>query len=290
MHVGLLLCAVLCAAPPAVKPSSTTPRVPAPTVAPSLEVVEVLLAADDPEGALSVLDALEANGALTLDDVLSLWRLRGAARALTDDTTGAVASFIELLTLRPTSTLPDGAPPRVTAAFADAQAAMVTRPRLDLAMKFPIGAPLDAPVHIEVVRRSDDRERVTEVVVWHRDKGAATWSQVSAPFSGTRLEVELPARESRSAILDDLGRSGMIIELALTARDAHGSTVFSSPSIDAPVELLVGFDVAPAWYANPWVWIGAGAGVALLAGGATAAAIVATTPSTSLQLSSTVSP
>jgi hypothetical protein len=289
MLVGLLLCAVVCAAPPSVKPSSTE-QVAAATIAPSLEVVEVLLAADDPAGALSVLDALEANGALVLDDVLSLWRLRGVARALTDDTTGAVASFIELLTLRPTSALPDGSPARVTTAFAEAQAAMVTRPRLDLAMKLPLGAPLDAPVNMEVVRRSDDRERVTEVVVWHRDKGASTWSQVSARLTGPRVEVQLPARESRTAILDDLGRAGMIIEVALTARDARGSTVFSSPSVDAPVELLVGFDAAPPWYANPWVWVGAGAGIALVAGGATAAAIIATTPSTSLQLSTTVSP
>ncbi len=250
----------------------------------------MLLAADDPEGALAVLEAVEAAGGLSLDEVTTLWRLRGTARALVDDTTGAAASFIELLTLRSTSTLPTDAPPRAKAAFAEALASMVTRPRLDLGLLLPAGAALDEPLHVDIVRRSDDRERITEVVVWHRNKGTATWSQVTAPFAGAQVSVALPAREGRAAILDDLGRSGMIVELAVTGRDAHGSTVFSSPDVAAPIEWLVGFDAPPPWYANPIVWLGVGAGAAVVLGGAAAAAFVATTPSTSLQLSATVKP
>lgn len=258
-------------------------------MAPSLEVVEVLLAADDPQGALTVLDAVEARGGLSLDEVTTLWRLRGTARALVDDTTGAAASFIELLTLRPTSTLPPDAPPRAKTAFADAAATMVTRPRLDFALVVPPAA-LDEPLRVDVVRRSDDRERVTEIVVWHRNKGAGTWSQVAAPFTGAQASVVLPARTAREATLDDLGRAGAIVEVALTARDAHGSTVFASPALDSPLEWLVGFEPPAPWYANPIVWVGVGAGAAVVLGGAVAAVLVATTPSTSLQLSATVKP
>jgi hypothetical protein len=259
-------------------------------VAPSLEVVEVLLAADDPDGALSVLEALEARGGLSFDEVTTLWRLRGTARALVDDTTGAAASFIELLTLRPTSTLPADAPDRAKAVYAEALTMMVTRPRLDLGLVFPARASLDEPLHVDVVRRSDDRERVTEVVVWHRNKGANAWSQVAVPFSGAPLSVVLPARPGSEAILDDLGRPGAIVEVALTGRDIHGSTVFSSPGVDAPLEWLVGFDAPAPWYANPVVWLGVGAGAVVVLGGAAAAAFIATTPSTSLQLSATVQP
>jgi hypothetical protein len=256
----------------------------------SLADAESALQGGDPDAALPLLATVEANGGLSYDEVLRLLVLRGTAQAFVDDTDGAVATFVRLLSFAPAQTLPYDASPRVTFAFEAARTVAARRRSLDFALVTPAVARLDEDVIVNVLRRADVDAIVKRVSLWHRDKGALSWSHVDAEVSAGRsaIALVLPARSSDAAVVDELGRPGVIVELALVGVDAHGSQVLLSPAPAHPLELPVGYDAPPPWYTSPWMWTGAVVTSIVVAGATTAAVLVANQPPDVVAVSSTV--
>lgn len=254
----------------------------------SLPDAEAALHDGDPDAALPLLAATEAAGGLTHADLVRLLILRGTAQAFVDDTDGAVATFVSLLHLAPAQALPYDASPRVTFAFEAARAAAAHRRALDVTLVAPAVARLDDPIVVDVERRADADHLVRRVSLWHRNKGAATWLHEDADFSGDSVSLALPARGADVATVDDDGRPGVIVEVALIGTDARGSQVLVSPSPEHPLEVPVGFDAPPPWYANPWMWTGVAVASVVVAGASTAAIVIANLPPDSVAASSTV--
>jgi hypothetical protein len=254
----------------------------------SLADAEAALQNGDPDAALPLLAAVEETGGLAYDDVLRLLVLRGTAQAFVNDTDGAVATFLRLLSFAPAQTLPYDASPRVTFAFEAARTAAARRRSLDFALVTPAVARLDEPVLITVVRRADVDAIVKRVTLWHRAKGVLTWSYVDAEVTRSSIALLLPARRSDAVEVDELGRPGVIVELALIGFDMHGSQVVLSPSPAHPIELPVGYDAPPPWYTNPWMWTGVVVASVVVAGATTASVLVANQPPDAVAVSSTV--
>lgn len=256
----------------------------------SLADAEAALHDGDPDAALPLLAAVEDQGHLSHEDALRLLVLRGTAQAFVDDTDGAVATFVRLLSLAPSQTLPYDASPRVTFAFESARTVAARRRSLDFALVTPAVARLDEEVVVDVVRRADVDAIVKHISLWHRDKGALAWSRIEADVKErARISLVLPARRSDAVVVDELGRPGVIVELALVGTDDHGSQVLLAPSPAHPLELPVGYDAPPPWYTNPWMWTGVALASVVVAGATTAAVVIANQPPDVVAVSSTVS-
>lgn len=259
-------------------------------LAASLADAEGALAAGDPDAALPVLASLEARGGLAHTDLLRLLVLRGTAQAFVDDKEAAIATFVTLLTLAPVQTLPYDASPKVTFAFEAARERASRRRALDIALVVPAVARLDEPIGVTVVRHADVDGHVRRVAVWHRDKGQRDWQRVEAALTGDQVTVQVPARSSQGAAIDELGRPGVLVEVALVGVDARGSQVLLAPGPADPLEVPVGYDAPPPWYMNPWMWTGAVVAGVVFAGAATAALVVANVPPDTVSVTSQAAP
>jgi hypothetical protein len=259
-------------------------------LAASLADAESALAAGDPDAALPVLAALEERGGLAHADHLRLLVLRGTAQAFVDDKDAAIATFVTLLTLAPTQTLPYDASPKVTFAFEAARERASRRRALDIALVVPAVARLDEPIAVTVVRHADIDAHVRSVSVWHRDKGQTEWQRIDAALSADQVTLQVPARRSQGAAVDDSGRPGVLVEVALVGVDVRGSQVLLAPGPGDPLEVPVGYDAPPPWYMNPWMWTGAVVTGVVLAGAATAALVVANVPPDTIRVTSQAAP
>ncbi|MBN2357917.1 MAG: hypothetical protein JXR83_00590 [Deltaproteobacteria bacterium] len=202
----------------------------------------------------------------------------GILAASMDRKAEAIDYFTRLLLVNPRAQLASNVPPKVREPFESAQRALTTTTPFRLEHTPLTRLPAAGGLQVEARLQSDSLGLARGVTLRYRQRGATTYSALSKEGKGSLLFTvaasELPPR--------------IDIEYFLELTDGFGGVLLEFGAANSPIVVRAGgaagaaaaaVEPAAAWYQNPWIWVAAGAGAAILvAGGAAAAIAVASAP------------
>jgi hypothetical protein len=233
------------------------------------------------EAYLAFRDALTRRGN-SPEELASIYKHLGVVAAYLDRPGEAVDHFTRWLCIYPDATLAEGFSPKVEQPFHEAQqrAKSTTSFRL---VHIPVSQLTErGGLELEAELVPDSLGLATGLTLRYREADAAEFGAVhkegTGPLVFSVAAAELPA--------------GKEAEYFLQITEAHGGVLWEFGSARAPIRARPAAGAAPvvaagavgdddaadvAFYTQPWFFIAAGAGAALvLAGGAVAVAIAAT--------------
>ena len=240
-----------------------------PKVSRALDRAEHLFDEQEYAKVVTALRPVLTDAAATRAQQLRALELTALAQLIVGDDAAARASFERLLTIDPGYQLRDpSGSPRIRRFFDDVKADVVPGFTPDLVAELDHAAPPEAPAgrRLEIdVRATSGTENVKEVVLLVRRRGEQDYREVAAAFrGGARWRVRLTPEPSDSPYA---------LEYYVEGRGLGGGAVARVASPEAPLSITITAGTAPTrrWYRRWYVWAGAGALAAVLAGATIAA-------------------
>jgi hypothetical protein len=167
----------------------------------------------------------------------------GFLHTLLGDTVMGRQRGLEALELVPDLALPQGAPQKQADFLAATKALVAQQVRLDVVPR----GDKDAPSLVRV-SLTDPGKRSHRVVLRHALAASGPYFESPMTCQGTRCAGVVPAPK---------GADSFNAWYYVEALDASGNTLSRAASPQSPLQVaVVGLN---PWYANPWVWGGAGA-------------------------------
>jgi hypothetical protein len=243
----------------------------APEAIDSETVRQGLAAYDDLDFARAVerLETALSREALTRAEKSAALRTLGFAHVALDDAQAARRDFERLLALDPQATLDRTISPRIRKVFEEARARVATGQAKGAGSALPELAPEIAPARPRAgqplaVQVAWPGGVAQQVALYHRVRGQALFSTVTAAEQGGRFALTVPGL--------DVQAPG--IEYYLVALDEAGAPVAAAGSLGAPLSLDVAARPKPVWK-RAWFW-GVLGGVVAAGVAATVAALLLT--------------
>ncbi|MFC1610031.1 hypothetical protein ACFL6C_03680 [Myxococcota bacterium] len=210
--------------------------------------------------AAGLLEQAKKEGPYLHDDHVRLYEQLGIAYAYLDRKSMALETFDILLALDPGHVVPYTLSPKVTFLFEQARRKSDARAPATLHASWPHGLLVTDPTPITVEVVADPKALITKIVLHVRHKEDPEYRELSfdAPPPGAYHKAVVPPLESSSA--------PDVLQLYLTAHDAHDNEVLLVGSHEHPREISLGLEPPTPWYAQWWVWTIAGTVVAASTG------------------------
>jgi len=208
---------------------------------------------------------------LTDEQLAELYRLLGLSHLYLGNEDKARDAFEKLLQARPDYELPKATPPKIRTLYARIKDDIRKR-RVRPVTLTVSGVPEQSPGQaVTVESRIDDMALGAKAKLFYRRSGAQNYSSID--FLRDRAERSLyratiPAFElPEEASAYDLEYYVEVADAAQRRLAGRGDP-FTPLTFRVTAKAVGETDKPTAWYANPWVWVGIGAGVAAVTTGA----------------------
>jgi len=208
---------------------------------------------------------------LTDEQLAELYRLLGLSHLYLGNEDKARDAFEKLLQARPDYELPKATPPKIRTLYARIKDDIRKR-RVRPVTLTVSGVPDQSPGQaVTVESRIDDMALGAKAKLFYRRSGAQNYSSID--FLRDRAERSLyratiPAFElPEEASAYDLEYYVEVADAAQRRLAGRGDP-FTPLTFRVTAKAVGETDKPTAWYANPWVWVGIGAGVAAVTTGA----------------------
>lgn len=217
--------------------------------------------------ALEHLDRARRLGPYRYDDYVRLHEQLGVANSYLERKKAALAAFEKLLALAPGYAISYTLSPKTTFLFEKARALAARRQRAQMRVSWPRGLRVDLPIPIDVEVVADPERCLSRArLFWRVDGKRTQHADFALAPAGQFRRLVLPPQ------VPDARRARQL-SVYLAAYDERGNEVFRSATQSRPYRLPLAYQPPVRWYNRWWVWVAAGAVVALGTGVSVYAAI-----------------
>lgn len=218
----------------------------------------------DYEQAQALLEQSLTQGPYSYEQVLSLYRALGIARAFAGDEEGARRAFRQMLAVDTTLILSYTISPKATFLFEKVRQEMVQVKAAQIEVETEPVVRLGQPIPVTLKTKADPFLLLANVELLYRVKGEAQYKRLRLKAPKKPVVVLLEPVPEDVLLADAEGALGTILELAVVGYNQDGWEVYRGPTPTKPAQVAVGFDNTGPWYSQWWIWGLVGAGVAAL--------------------------